>query len=156
MYLTNYDFYDIHALITFFRSKPERFQTYKPALEIIIAYIGTPQGNSLNDNIIRNILKPYYDESDEVISWVTVDNKYTANLTIIKNDYVYRIISSIFSEMMDFYDNSARFKLLCDAAHNLPIILADKNKPKKTVDLMIKEYRKKYNSQFLKNEMKSM
>ncbi len=156
MYLINYDFYDIHALITFFRSKPERFQTYKPALQKIIAYIVAPQGDFLNDNNIRNILKPYFDESDETISWVMVDNKYTANLTIIKKDYVYRIITSIFSEMMEHYDDSERFNLLCDVTHNLPMILVDKNKPEKTINLMIKEYRKKYNGQFLKNELKSM
>ncbi len=156
MYLINYDFYDIHALITFFRNNPERFHTYKPALQKIITYIGTRQDHLLNDNNIRNILKPYYDESDEIISWVMVNNKYTANLIIIKKDYAYKIISSIFSEMMEHYDDSMRFNLLCDATHNLPIILVEKNKPKKTINLIIKEYRKKYNSLFLKNELKRM
>ncbi len=33
-------------------------------------------------NNIRKILKKYYNERDEILSWVTVGNKYTANIGI--------------------------------------------------------------------------
>ena len=156
MYLINYDCYDLHALITFFRCKPERFIIYKSALQEIVAYLKTPIQNELNNNSIRNILKPYFDERDETISWVLVDNEYTANVFIIKNESAYEILSSIFCEMMNYYNDSNRFYLLCDATHNIPLLLADEKKPKKAINTMIKDYKKKYNNLFLKNELKRL
>ena len=42
MYLSNYDYYDIHALITFFRYKQERFIIYKSAVQEIINCLNEP------------------------------------------------------------------------------------------------------------------
>ena len=157
MYLINYDFYDLHALFVFFRRDPKRFPNYIPCLQKIVAYIETPaQNNHLCHNNIRNIVKPYYDENDELLSWVLVDNKYTANIAIIKNAHVYDIILSIFFEMIEHYNNSNRFFLLCDVVHNIPLILIDEAKPKKVINNMIKEYRRKYNNLFLKNELNEL
>ena len=83
-------------------------------------------------------------------------NKYTANIAIIKNAHVYDIILSIFFEMIEHYNNSNRFFLLCDAVHNIPLILIDEAKPKKVINNMIKEYRRSYNNLFLKNEMNEL
>ena len=155
MYLVNYDLYDMYALFLFFRVKPERFLFYKPAAQEIAEYINKPaENNSADTNNIRKILKKYYDESDEMLSWVVVENKYTANIGIIKNKAAYEILLKIFDELKENHNEPERFKLLCDAVHNIPLILADETKPKKAINAMIKDYRKRYNSLFLKEELK--
>ena len=83
MYLINYDFYDIYALIVFFRSWPDIFLHYKHAVQKIIDYIEkTTESNGLEYKNIRRILKEYYDENDKFISWVKVENAYTAHIWI--------------------------------------------------------------------------
>ncbi len=156
MYLINYDFHDLYALIVFFRNNPERFSAYEQGIKDIISYINTPhEGNGLNENNIRRILRTCYAEQDEALSWIAVDNRYTANLVIIKNNSYYQIITAILNEMIQFSNDTSRFYLLCDASHNIPLILTDSlSKKNKAINSMIKVYRNKYNNNFLKNELK--
>ena len=154
MYLINYDFYDLQALFIFFRSKPERLSDYKFALNSIIDYIMTPQGHYGDHNNIRKIIRPYYNENDEILSWVLVDNVYPTNIYIIKQEAAYSIISAILREMLDSCDDLRRLYLLCDATHNIPSILMDEVKKSKIIRIMTKEYRKRYNLLFLKDELK--
>lgn len=88
--------------------------------------------------------------------WVTVDNIYTANLCIIKHISYYSILSAIFEEMLRVYENEQQFVQLCDAVHNIPLILADEKKPEKVIKIMIKEYRENYNRDFLVDELKKL
>ena len=62
----------------------------------------------------------------------------------------------IFYEITECCDDKERFYLLCDAVHNIPLILADDPKPKKAINSMIKEYRNRYNGLFLKEEVKNI
>ena len=153
MYLINYDLYDLQALIVFFRSKPERLTDYKPALNDMIDYIKKPHGRYGDHNNIRKIFRPYFDEIDEALSWILVDNVYPTNIYIIKQEVVYTIITTILLEMLDNCDDLSRLYLLCDATHNIPSILIDNVKKYKNIKIIIKEYRKKYDSQFLKDEL---
>lgn len=154
MYLINYDLYDLQALFVFFRSKPERLSDYKPALNDIIDYIIAPQGHCGDYNNIRKIIRPYYNKIDEILSWVLVDNVYPTNIYIIKQEVVYSIISSILREMLDNCGDKNRLYLLFDSTHNIPSILMGEVKESKIIRIMIKEYRKRYNLQFLKDELK--
>lgn len=155
MYLINYDFYDLYSLIVFFRCKPKRFINYRSAVkEILNDMKKSAENHIIKDNTIRNKLKPYYNENDELVSWITVDNRYTANIKIIKNEPAYLIMSVILNEMLECCNDLERFHCLCDATHNVPLVLADEIKQKKIINGMIKEYRKKYNSLFLKDELK--
>lgn len=155
MLLTNYDFYDIYAYIVHFRSFPEKFKNYLIPTEQIISYINAPMKNELDNNTIRKIIRPFYNNGDNML-WVTVDNIYTANLYIIKHISYYNILSAILEEMLRVYENEQQFVLLCDAVHNIPLILADEKKPEKVIKIMIKEYRKQYNSFFLVDELKEL
>lgn len=157
MHLINYDFYDLHALITFFRQNSERLSFYKRSVEEIICCIDIPtQNNGITANTIRKIIRPYIDTDDELLSWVLTDNQYTANVVIIKNEGCYRLLSAVFKEMLRCIDDSQQLYSLCDAAHNIPLILADDKKPQKAIKAMIKDYRNKYNSHFLSDELKSI
>ena len=155
MLLTNYDFYDLHAYIVNFRSFPEKFKNYLVPTEQIVSYINAPIKNNLEDNKIRKIIRPFYNSEDSML-WVTVDNVYTANLYIIKHISYYSILSAIFEEMLRVYENEQQLVQLCDAVHNIPLILADEKKPEKVIKIMIKEYRENYNHDFLVDELKKL
>lgn len=157
MLLINYDFYDLYALITFFRNNTEKYFAYDKAVQKIIYYIDLPSSNNgLEANIIRKILKPYFNAEDNFLSWVLVENKYTANIGIIKDKTYYDILSAVFKEMQQCINDSQRFYLLCDASHNIPLLLADTKNPKKAIKIMIKDYQKNYNKEFLLKELKKI
>lgn len=156
MYLLNYDFYDLHALITFFRSNTAGFSRYKSSIEQIVQYIKAPVVSGIEPNTIRKILRPYFKDKDEALSWVLVNNAYTANIFIIKAAAYYDILVSVFEEMLMFYSDEQRLYLLCDASHNIPLILVDVKKPEKAIKEMVSDYRKQYNKNFLVNELKSI
>lgn len=155
MKLINYDFHDLYALITFFRSNPTK-TAYLPAIKKINQYLDSePSQNGIKLNTIRKILKPYTSAQDEQLSWVFTENKYTANIFVIKNDACYTIMSAIFRELLLCLGNDPeRVYLLCDASHNIPLLLIDEKRPQKTIATMINEYRKRYNSEFLCEELK--
>ena len=144
--MINYDLYDLHAMIVFFRSRPERFEAYKSAVEGIIALLSDDAPT--DDNIIRRTLLPCYSDSDTALSWVTVNNRYTAGTTIIKDRYVRDTLAAVLTEMTACNEDKERFCALCEAVHNIPLILADEKDPRRTVRSMIKDYRK-YNRSFL-------
>lgn len=156
MYLINYDFYDLYALIVYFRSDPARFPCYIEPIRQIIDYLNAPvTDNEIIDNQIRRFISPYFDKQDEALSWVLVNNVYTANVFIIKKEAYYRVLSSVFEEMIGFYNDEERLYLLCDAAHNIPLLLADEQNPVPIINTMLADYKKYYNKLFLKNELKS-
>lgn len=157
MYLLNYDFYDLYALITFFRQNTERFSLYKKPAEQIVSYIDTPMSNNgIELNTIRKILRPYVDKNDEYLSWTLVDNAYTANIIIIKNELYYSVLSTIFKEMLECFKDKQRLYLLCDSSHNIPLLLIDVKNPKTAIKAMISDYQTKYNKNFLLSELNKM
>lgn len=154
MYLINYDLYDMHALIVFFRYAPERFPLYAQAVSELLGYLETPPERQLAYNNVRRILRPYYVPEDETLSWVLTDNRYTANVCILKSDACYAVLSAVCREMLACCDDTERLYLLCDAVHNIPLLLADVKHPKKAMRLMLREYRTQYNRAFLLKEWK--
>lgn len=58
--------------------------------------------------------------------------------------------------MQQCINDSQRFYLLCDASHNIPLLLADTKNPKKAIKIMIKDYQKNYNKEFLLKELKKI
>ena len=156
MFLLNSDLFDLQALIVFFRNEPERFSDYISAFKEISDHIRRePTDDNIKHNAIRNILRKY-SHGDGMLSWYLVNNAFSNNLIVIKDPAVYGVISGIFCEMMDVYFDTDRFAMLCDAVHNVPVLLAQEPKPRKNIEMMIKPYRKNYNSRFLKNELKGL
>lgn len=157
MYLFNYDFYDLYALLVFFRSNPSKVSLYAEAMKQIVSYMETDTTDTaMESNVIRKILRSHIPASEEYLSWVGVDNMYTANIVIIKNKHHYDIIGAIFKEMLACAGDSDRVWLLCDVTHNIPLLLADHKKPRKVIHSMLKGYQKSYNKDFLKQEVKDL
>lgn len=157
MYFLNHDFDDLHALIVYFRSEPTKVSEYINAIEQIISYLEAPIKNNVIDfNMVRRILRPYADMSNEVLSWITVDNEYTAHTFVVKNENYYKILEVILKEMIQCVQDNHRLWLLCDAVHNIPLLLVDLKKPKRAIKSMIKHYQKEYNKKFLTDELKEI
>lgn len=157
MHLLNYDLFDLHALIVVLRAFPDRTELI-PALKEITSYIKKESDeNNIHDNTVRRILLPYISENDEHLSWVHVMNAYTANIRIIKQKAYYDVLCAVFEELiLSLSESSEKTYLAADACHNIPLLLADVKNPRKAVESMIKDYRKIYSHDFLKNELKNV
>lgn len=155
MYLLNYDFYDLYALIIFFRTDTDKVSQYTRALEQIISYMEEPvAGNVLEFNTVRKILRSHVNEAEEGVSWIWAENVYTGNVVIIKNERYYHILTAIFREMIQCAGDGQRLWQLCDATHNIPTLLVECKEPKKVIKSMVRIYQKEYNKDFLVGELK--
>lgn len=157
MHLLNHDFDDLYALIVYFRSRDTKIPQYIKALEQIILYIDAPIVNKVIEfNTVRKILRAHVKTNDEVLSWIAVDNEYTAHTFIIKKEIYYRVLVAIFKEMIVSQQDNQRLWMLCDSVHNIPLLLVDLKKPKRAIKTMIKCYQKEYNKKFLIKELKGL
>lgn len=154
--LINYDLYDLHALMVFLRQNTDKFSQYENAVRQIVSCLeASMQTGGGEANSIRKILMPFVSE-EEQLSWALVENRYTANVIIIKNKAYYDILSAVLREMLRWGNDRERLYLLCDAVHNIPLLLADVKKPKKAAAAMIKDYQRKYDGDFLSDELKRL
>ena len=87
MILSNYDFHDIHSILTMLRAKPEK--EYNPQIiKSVLKVLSEPQiDNTVDDNIIRKQLRSIDSLDKEYFRWVYVDNIYTYGLKFIKEDF---------------------------------------------------------------------
>lgn len=169
MYTDNYGFYDIYALLVFFRNFPDKF-SYVSALESLICFLDTADtGIGFDNNNIRFLLQPFMDKND--VPWVFVENYYTANIYIMKNSSHYAILSAVLKELVSALKehNVQKVYLAADAVHNIPLLLTDppktsgyihstvnRYKLKKAIRKMIKQYQDTYNSDFLLKELETL
>ena len=157
MHLINYDFYDLYAVIICVRSNPDDKRLI-PILDRITELIEAPQPNSgIEPNIVRKAIRHCGGTDVDGLSFANMDNVYTANIRIMKSPVHYKILSRIFRELSDSMSvSSERTATAADSFHNIPLLLADESKPKKTMTLGIKGYRTKYYPNFLVDELKGL
>lgn len=158
MRLLNYDFHDIYALLVYFRSNASQIYKYTKAIQDLISYIEAPMpDNVVLFNTVRNIVRNHMNEKVEGLEWLFVDNEYSALTSVVKEEYAYSVMSRILREMLDYGNDKERMFLLCDATHNIPLILSKSlpyvKKPQKEIRAMLEYYRKQYDVSFLKKEL---
>ncbi|MBQ2945307.1 MAG: hypothetical protein IJD95_01920 [Clostridia bacterium] len=153
----NYDFYDIHFVITMLRAKPGNeynFEIVNTVLDVLI----TPQAdNTIDDNIIRKRLRKIENIDKDDFRWVYADNIYTYGLKVIKDDAYYSFLANGFKMMLEYVEmgNIQRLEDLADALHNVPVFFADGCKNfKKTVKIQFAHYDKTYKTNLLKELLK--
>lgn len=157
MYLTNYDFYDLHALLVFFRSFPERAASYKEPMQVMIDYLESPDDSDyIESNYVRKRLMPCIQPEDCALEWAKTENVYVAEIYLIKQEFRYKILAAILREVILSADDEEKINLLCDAAHNIPLLLAQEKHPRQAIRQMIKSYQKQYNPGFLTAELKNL
>lgn len=157
MLLTNYDFYDIYWSIVLLRSNRSKYDV--DIAKAIKQILDAPQkDNTVESNIIRRALCSIDAlNTEEKWQWIEAENVYTYGVSVIKDDLSYQILSASMDEMLLCLENPKDEQLydLADALHNLPVILANKDRKwKRSVACEIATYRKKWNSSFLKQVMK--
>lgn len=157
MRLLNYDFYDLYALIVFFRNDTDKISEYADAIKQIIACIEeTTEVNEIPCNTIRKILQAHTNKEERGLFWIWVENIYTGNVLTVKNEGYYRILAAVFREMLCGIGDGKRLWRLCDATHNLPTLLVECKEPKKGIKSMVRIYQVQYNKEFLVEELKTL
>ena len=92
MILSNYDFHDIHSILTMLRAEPEK-EYNTQIIESVLKILSKPQiDNTVDDNIIRKQLRSMGALDKENFRWVYVDNIYTYGLKFIKEDFSYSFL----------------------------------------------------------------
>ncbi len=153
MLLFNFDFHDIHAVLTMLRATPQK--TYNiQIIEYIIQILSEPQiDNTVDDNIIRKRLRTIETIDKEYFRWIYVDNIYTYGLKIIKDDSCYSFLEKAFRKLLECAINEdyEQLETLADALHNVPIFFAEDCKNfKKAVKVQFAQYNSIYKSNLLK------
>ncbi len=152
--LINYDFYDIHAFIVFLRNNFGCTDFLPAIVDLKDIMEGWNRSNGIGSNTVRRLLRPYSEKYRNELLWVFTDNRYTANVYVIKEQACYETMSRIFREMLICCEKDfQRFCMLCDSVHNVPLYLVDEQSPKKAVACAVSDYRKKYSPDFLTEEM---
>ena len=153
MLLHNFDFYDIHSVLTMLRAKPEKEYNIE-IIKAVLEVLSTPQiGNTIDNNIIRKKLRTIETIDKEYFRWVYVDNIYTYGWKIIKDEFCYEFLAKGFQMLLEcaVSDEFQRLSDLSDALHNIPIFFADGCKNfKKTVKIQFSYYNKTYSTDLLK------
>lgn len=156
MHLLNYALYDLYALFVYLRNHPERFPQYREGARQIAELVASPEQETADANCIRRILRPFYQAEDSYMRFVEVDNVYTADILFVTNAAYYPLLTSCLQELLAHGDDPDRLFWLCDALHNIPVILARESRPRRHVAFEIHAYRQKYSPDFLKAELKAL
>ena len=143
MLLMNYDFHDIHAILTMLRAYPEKPYNVQ-IIESVIQILSSPQiDNSIDDNIIRKKLRTIDTIDKEYFRWILVDNIYTYGLNVIKAEFCYSFLEKGFSKLLECAksEDYEQLKTLADALHNIPIFFAENCKNfKKATKVQFAQY----------------
>lgn len=157
MQLLNYDFYDLYALLIFFRMDTKKIAEYAEAIEELVACLEQPVfGNVCECNTIRKILQGYVSEEEQGLVWIWTENIYTGNTLTMKNVGYYDILAEVFREMLRNLGDNQRLWRLCDSTHNLPTLLVECEEPQKAIKSMVRIYQMEYNRNFLVEELKAL
>ena len=153
MLLINYDFHDMHCVLTMLRAYPKK--TYnKQVIQSIIHVLSEPQlDNTVDNNILRKELRTIETIDKEGFRWVYVDNIYTYGLKVIQNEFCYSFLEKAFRKLLEcsVKEDYEQLENLADALHNIPIFLAEDYKNfKKATKVEFARYNRIYKTNLLK------
>lgn len=153
-----YDLYDLHAILVNIRSSVDDEVNYKVVINLISILEKRMYNHELNQ--FRNALKSIDKlKENKRYEFIFTENQYTYfPLPFLKNEVIYLILIDSCKELLNALSEKNNVKVydLTDCLHNLPIFLADNNYsiPKRYWKNEIKDYRRKWNKEFLVNEQK--
>ncbi len=148
-----YDLYDMYAVFANIRSHPENPINEK-AVSLILDFInGRAAGGEING--LRTAIAEFIAmDSEGVYAFVETQNVYTYIGSILKDEYIYAVLSAACEELLKVIktQNTAQIADLADCLHNLPIMLAENNYkiPRRFWKNEVTLYRKTWNKDFLK------
>lgn len=148
---TNYDLYDLYAVLSRVRFNPEYIFN-----EIILDYIVKLLENyeDSGSNCIRKALRNISGLDKELYSFVFVDNYYTYVPFIMKDKNIYEILMKACKSLLLTVQCKKNDQViaLADCLHNLPVEIAQCGFiPKHFWKYELQEYRREWDKAFLKN-----
>lgn len=152
MYLTGHDLHDLYHLLCCFRAAPADLASCRAALERLLVHIGSPASGDPEPGVIRHMLRPCVPDSSVIWSWVHLDAD-RSSVQVMKRSAPYRVLTAILEEILRCGDDPDQLYLLCDATHNIPLILADPGRHHMPFDDMLSPYRPLYSPHFLQREL---
>ena len=156
MYMSVYDLYDIYAVILYIRAYTGDAKNAEIA-KAVKGLLDEPRGDYSSLNEVRRAVSSVEGIDREHYEWAFTENVYTYMPPIVKDELAYRVISDGFAEIISAIESGdgERIYRVADAMHNVPIIfsLYDIKEAKKQIKKEIAFYRKKYNEDFLKEEI---
>ena len=156
MIMTVYDLYDIYAVILYIRAYTDDVKNAEIA-KAVKSLLDVSQAECGEINSVRHTIAKIDGVDKEHYAWAFVENDYTYMPPIIKDELACRVLSSGFAEIICAIESGdgERIYRAADAMHNVPIIFASNNtkEAKKQIKREISFYRKKYNEEFLKDEI---
>ena len=156
MIMTVYDLYDIYAVFLYLRAYPEDEKNAEIA-KAVKGLLDEPWGEHGEFNSVRCTIAAIEGIDRERWRWAFVENDYTYIPGFIKDELHYRVLSEGFAEIISAIEScdGERIYRAADAMHNVPIIFSqyDIKEAKKQIKKEIAFYRKKYNEDFLKEEI---
>lgn len=156
MHLTNYDYHDLYRLLCHFRAWPEQLPDMCGAVSGMLALLSSPEDGCAGPNALRRIWAPFVPADDPFLSWVRVENDYSADVEILRKPQAYAVAGAILQELLNSASDPARVYLLCDSTHNIPLILADPGRHHMPYRDMLSDYRSRYSPSFLKAELRRL
>ena len=148
---TNYDLYDLYAVLIRVRAKPN-YDFNEAILDSIVKILDGYENSE--DSCIRKVLRNIQGLDIVLYSFVFVDNYYTFVPLILKDRGIYGVLSKACNALLSVVQskNTEQVFELADCLHNLPIEIAQSGRiPKKFWQNEVKFYRQKWDSNFLKN-----
>ena len=152
-----YDLYDLHAILIAICSNPNDSFNSEVVLNIInvINDRGASEINQIRKSLqtIKSLIK------NDIYDFVFVENKYSYYpLPFLKDEKIYAVLFSSLREILvalNEKDEERTFDL-ADCLHNLPIMIVENNYsiPKIFWKKIVKDYRRKWNNNFLRIEEK--
>lgn len=151
-----FDLHDLHAVFVSIRAYPDH-PANEGIVDGIIAVLQDPSSCGMNQ--IRRAIRSVsgYQREDGRFGFAATDNEYSyVPLPFLKDEAIYRVLLSCCVELKRVVCEGDRERIgdLADCLHNLPIFLTENNYriPKSFWKNEVKEYRKKWDPQFLKEK----
>ena len=156
MHLTNYDFHDLYRLLCHFRARPEQLPGMRGAVSAMLALLDSPEEGCAGPNALRRMMQPFVPADDPFLSWVRVENDYSAGVEIVRKPQAYAVARGILRELLASAEDRERVYLLCDSTHNLPLSFSHPGWHPMSFQDMLADYLRRYSPAFLKDALRRL
>lgn len=156
MLLLNCNLHDLYRLFTSLRADPEKLPRYREGVRHILDLIEAPDRTESDPDSFRRCLRPGHTPKDAMFHWVQAANASDAPVSIIRQEAYRPLLSAMLQELLKCEDDPHRIHWLCDALHNVPLILDNDPSPAGRLHSEIGYYQEMYDPDFLAEELKAL
>lgn len=156
MLLLNCNLHDLYRLFTSLRADPEKFPRYREGVSHMLDLIEAPDRTVSDPDSFRRCLRPGHTPNDAMFSWVQAVNASDTPVSIICQEAYRPLLSAMLRELLMHEDDLHRIHWLCDALHNVPLVLVTDPSPADRIRAEVGFYQEMYDPDFLAEELKAL